>query len=368
MKNFLTCLLLLLASFSAFSQNAVVTYNTIPDLLADHSPVTDEVYVVKGYHSINDGGGGSFYYVSTRAGENDGGSVLNGWVRIIENHVSPEMWGAWHDGIHDDANAINGAILYAFNKRYLNIKTQPYEHIPALDFYSTNGTYSIGSTVQLLAGIKYDFNNATLKAMNVIPFMVATPPSANSSSDLLSSSPYYNYSSDTTYGQMNINVKNLVIDGNGLAENGLLMETSVQGSVDNVRISAVTKKHWTDGFYIVSAAAPFGSTSLSIADIPADTIYRNANCLIYRPAQNRYLRGVYQVSGSSLSPSPTGTANILIVTLTGSLCENVAVGDLLISLPTGYVMNSNEFSSSQVSSNFNGLGMMAGKNYLGPDF
>jgi hypothetical protein len=68
---------------------------------------------VKGYHTGSDVGGGVFYWDSTRTAENNGGTVFNGWVRVLNDTLTPEMFGAVGDGLTDDAVAIRATITTA---------------------------------------------------------------------------------------------------------------------------------------------------------------------------------------------------------------------------------------------------------------
>ena len=43
------------------------------------------------------GRGGTFAYDSTRALENDGGTVFNGWCRQYDGHTTPQMFGMLND-------------------------------------------------------------------------------------------------------------------------------------------------------------------------------------------------------------------------------------------------------------------------------
>lgn len=70
---------------AAMVARGVVAVDSIADLLAlpDGQRKEGLRYLVKGYHTGTDVGGGEFYWDSNRVGENDGGITLNGFVRIV---------------------------------------------------------------------------------------------------------------------------------------------------------------------------------------------------------------------------------------------------------------------------------------------
>lgn len=73
-----------------------VAVDSIADLLALPEGQRKEGlrYIVKGYYAGSDVGGGEFYYNPERSGDNDGGIVLNGFIRVIVGPLSPAHFGA----------------------------------------------------------------------------------------------------------------------------------------------------------------------------------------------------------------------------------------------------------------------------------
>lgn len=96
-------------------KNSVKVINTISDLLS-LAGTTEYLVFVNGYYSGSNAGGGLFKYNSTRAGENDLGTIVNGWERIITDGViSPQMFGAKADGLADDSVPFAAALTAAGN-------------------------------------------------------------------------------------------------------------------------------------------------------------------------------------------------------------------------------------------------------------
>jgi len=89
----------------AVSDNSTFTNILNVDSIADLATVNVLLYEtvnVRGYYQPNDGGGGVFNYDTTQSGTNDGGTVLNGWVRQYTGRLNVKWFGAKGDGVADD--------------------------------------------------------------------------------------------------------------------------------------------------------------------------------------------------------------------------------------------------------------------------
>lgn len=78
----------------------LVAVDKISDL-ATANPLTDKSILVRGYYEANDGGGGIFNYDATQSAVNNGGTIINGWIRQYVNEISVLWFGAKGDGITD---------------------------------------------------------------------------------------------------------------------------------------------------------------------------------------------------------------------------------------------------------------------------
>ncbi|WP_244783173.1 hypothetical protein [Acinetobacter sp. F-1] len=84
--------------------------DSIAEMLAIQNPFNGMRVFVKSYHLGLNIGGGTFVYDSTKSTLNDGGLVLNGWVRVRETgEVRVSWFGAKGDGVTDNSAAINKA-------------------------------------------------------------------------------------------------------------------------------------------------------------------------------------------------------------------------------------------------------------------
>lgn len=119
---------------SLFPAGSTITVQTMSDLLSLPSALrtSSYTYIVKEYHLGTDIGGGQFYYDAKRATKNDGGTVLDGFVRMVPDYLTPDDFGAIPDVPESQTsilqNAMNATaaikkVLYV-NKKYSVSATQ----------------------------------------------------------------------------------------------------------------------------------------------------------------------------------------------------------------------------------------------------
>ncbi|WP_227504026.1 hypothetical protein [Acinetobacter baumannii] len=96
------------------NDKTVLTFKSIADLLAYTPRMDGQIVYVESYIAGKNKGGDSFEYNSSRALENDGISVFNGWVRIFSvPYVTFYHGGAYGDYVTDDEVAIERSLKYA---------------------------------------------------------------------------------------------------------------------------------------------------------------------------------------------------------------------------------------------------------------
>ena len=81
----------------AILEDYVYSVDNISDLLALDITKYSSVNV-KGHYIENDGGGGIFNYDASQAAINNGGTILDGWVRQYEGEINVKWFGAKTDG------------------------------------------------------------------------------------------------------------------------------------------------------------------------------------------------------------------------------------------------------------------------------
>lgn len=132
-----------LANFSISDDSVFVNILNI-DSIALLSSVNTSVYStvnIKGYYTANDGGGGIFNYDATQSAVNNGGTVINGWVRQDIEPINVKWFGAKGDSINDDTSAIQSAINYA---ETISVRLNG-----GASVYIPQGEYSVTSTLTI---------------------------------------------------------------------------------------------------------------------------------------------------------------------------------------------------------------------------
>lgn len=91
-------------------------------------------------------GGGEFVYVTSRANENDDGTIINGWVRTNIFKVDPCMFGAEADGNADDSMAFTKSIASGFDL-HLGSSERIYKVNQSLNLLPNQKIYGGGAAV-----------------------------------------------------------------------------------------------------------------------------------------------------------------------------------------------------------------------------
>ncbi|WIS40047.1 non-contractile tail fiber protein [Acinetobacter phage vB_Ab4_Hep4-M] len=89
-------------------QGTIQSYDSVADLIAITDMVDGDVVNVKSYYKGLNKGGGIFVYDSTKAAINNGGTIINGWVRELTGIVNVFMFGA--KGFTDTEPNINDTV------------------------------------------------------------------------------------------------------------------------------------------------------------------------------------------------------------------------------------------------------------------
>lgn len=127
-------------------------YDNVAAMVADSLLTLGESCFTLGYYNINDNGSAIYELVNTPSAytiELDNGLYA---MPIICDSVTPEMFGAYGDGIHDDTEAIQTAINASTSVVFNGGK-----------IYKVSADSTTGIALTVLSNRKIDLNNATIK-------------------------------------------------------------------------------------------------------------------------------------------------------------------------------------------------------------
>lgn len=128
---------------------------SIADLSTIKNPKNGLRVYVKSYHAGKGVGGGYFTYDSSKLGVNDGGVIINGWVRVIEGNPTIQQFGVI-DGADCTESLLNAAKWSRANKRYVLDKTGgTFKFSETLDFTKSGAGFvgaGTSNTIMLWQG------------------------------------------------------------------------------------------------------------------------------------------------------------------------------------------------------------------------
>ncbi|MCO8062353.1 phage tail-collar fiber domain-containing protein [Acinetobacter lwoffii] len=119
------------------------------DELLEYPRVDGKTVLVKSYIAGKNRGGGHFVYHQSKSDENDGGTIINGWVRItVEQWRNIQWWGAQGDGTTDDTQAFIKAVK-AHSKNKVPGSTAEGSFC-TLFLPASDGNYVVSDTIYML--------------------------------------------------------------------------------------------------------------------------------------------------------------------------------------------------------------------------
>lgn len=252
---------------------------SVAQLIAIKNPRNGQRVYVKSYHAGLKKGGGTFVYDSTKAAINDGGMVINGWVRQVSPYYLNIMnFGAKGDGVTNDYSAFKAISDYVKNANSKGYTI----HLPTpTDHYAVGAqTFEAGKgfTANTILDISFDTmqdklillqsDNAKIKQMSNQYFGAFNK---NTKEKLNTTTPIYYNADATTADLKNIlhfqNIQSLVmsgkveLDGNrdGMIIGGMWGDTGWQLPAYGIRIANVKQfdianinshHHCCDGVYL----------------------------------------------------------------------------------------------------------------------
>ena len=142
-------------SIEKFKLDINKTYSSVTDMKNDTSLAAGKIVKTEGYYNKDLGGGAYYDIVSTTSLSVDNATCIqldNGLyaeLHVINDTVSVNQFGAYGDGEHDDANAIQ----LALNSKYLNIVFESVDYrIKSLLRIKNSNTFLIGNNAKIIYG------------------------------------------------------------------------------------------------------------------------------------------------------------------------------------------------------------------------
>ena len=199
--------------------------DSVAAMLAIKNPRNGQRVYVKSYHAGLGKGGGTFVYDSTTATVNDGGMVINGWVRQVSHaYLNVMNFGAKGDGVTNDYPAFKATSDYVKNT---NLKGYTI-HLPMPDdcYVASGQTFEAGKgfTCNPILDISFatlqdksillQSDNAKIKQMSGQYFGAFNK---NTKEKLNTTTPIY-YHADAAVADLKFilhfeNIKSLIING-----------------------------------------------------------------------------------------------------------------------------------------------------------
>jgi len=142
--------------------NLALSNVTVVDLVGDLAVINVNdatVVYVRGFNTVGDGGAGLFIFDAKQSSVNNGGTIIDGWVRQYEGAVNVLWFGAENKGIAvDNSVAINKAIASMNNNGVLFFPEGTYNLtqsiiLPLTKTQSTLSLSGYGATLKLTGAI-----------------------------------------------------------------------------------------------------------------------------------------------------------------------------------------------------------------------
>lgn len=116
-------------------KKSIRSYDSVALMIADTDLKEGQHVKTKGYYTSGDGGHGEYLITDDSLVNNDGSIItlengLNAILITENNSITPEMFGCYGDGTHDDTSKMQSCIDYAIaNKKQINF-TGSYKVLP----------------------------------------------------------------------------------------------------------------------------------------------------------------------------------------------------------------------------------------------
>lgn len=143
-----------LNGYKVKDKKAIRYYDNVELMKSDTTLKSGMHVKTEGYYSVNDGGGS--YYVIKDSSDNYYETLNNELVAELEigNIITPEMFGAYGDGTHDDSTAFNNLFSY-LNNRTTTIGVRYDNYIPEIKVFNK---YKLSNPVTIPYRMNFHLN------------------------------------------------------------------------------------------------------------------------------------------------------------------------------------------------------------------
>ena len=372
--------------------NTAWCFDTISGLKVAENLINGSYAQTLGYHSMNDGGG-ALYKIRTVTNDDvvDEGSIValadDTLVAelIFTTNINPITFGAYGDGTHDDASAIQNAIDYAcahngviaFNSGRYNIS----DSLTIPSAIKIEGTYAKGdsttsikgteilitsnnkSIFKLDSGVSYyqcEFKNLRLNASDTTGCKGFDTSDATFVSECIFDTIYFNGQFDTAFDGQNTTlttIRNCVFSSNNIAINissrfsgnyiqncnfwNNTQDVNATGTLENVYFD---KCHFenTDNHTSMTFKAPVSLNSCAIRD--CEYLANSSDYAIFFDGTNT--SSFIRLSGFYIENTNIAAKTGIKIDMTGNTANNNALTDTFLNYVTflrctGYGVDTN---------------------------
>lgn len=234
---------------------SITRQDSIVYLRSITSPATGDMVELTGYYAPGDGGGGEFYWDPLSSLTDNNGTVIKPnsvlptnpgrWLRVFQEPVNVQWFGAKGDGSTDDTSSISGAITAAGSGELVFVPGLTYIISSSLTLANPLTVDLSGSTIQFAASVygttipafSIQANGVTIKNGRILGNYVpttTTPPTPGVG----------NYGIDNTSANKN---SNLTVDGLTIEK----VENYGIASVSGVGLRVINSTFLNTGYFSI---------------------------------------------------------------------------------------------------------------------
>ena len=249
--------------------NVAWTFDSVADMQSSTNLIAGSFAHTLGYYAVGDGGDAFYFITDTEpSGHYETVGDLYAELLYLSNAITPSVFGAYHDGTHDDTTALQTALNVLGDKVVKVLDLEGYT-------YYTTESLVIPSTYRAV------IKNGEIKALNTFTvdvdtdyMLITTSENTNTYPETLGAYP----TEDLTIDRINIDAQFV----NGLG--GIKFNKSLRVNMTGCQV----KRYYTRGIYITNA----GSHEINISNTNIIGFLGNDEKALNIPSIGLYVDGV----------------------------------------------------------------------------